>query len=106
VSRGEVQGIVPDLAFAEVGNAFLVENRVRGMPASEVVIALDRLRDIPLAVVSTKELIRDAVAIASARGLSAYDGCYVALAEGNDAVLVTADRKLAAATNRAELILD
>ena len=59
---------------------------------------------MPLGVVSTKELIRDAIAIASARGLSAYDACYVALAEGNDAVLVTADVKLAAACARAELL--
>ena len=76
------------------------------MPASEVAISLDRLLHIPLAVVPTRELIRDDVAIASSRGLSAYDGCYVALAEGNDAVLVTADRKLAAACARAELVTD
>jgi len=106
VARGQVRGIVPDLVFVEAGNAFLVEHRVTGMPLSEVAIALDRLLAMPLGVVSTKELIRDAIAIASARGLSAYDACYVALAEGNDAVLVTADRKLAAACARAELITD
>ena len=76
------------------------------MPLSEVAIALDRLLAIPLAVISTKELLRDAVAIASSRTLSVYDACYVALAEANGAVLVTADRKLAAACARAELITD
>jgi predicted nucleic acid-binding protein len=101
-----VRGIAPDLVFVEIGNALLVEHRVAGMPASEVAIAVDRLLAIPLGLVSTKELIRDALAIASARRLTAYDACYVALAEANDAVLVTADRKLAAACARAELITD
>ncbi len=76
------------------------------MEAAEVTISLERLLRIPIGAVSTTTLIRNASAIAFARGLSAYDACYVALAEANDAVLVTADRKLAAATNRAELILD
>ncbi len=61
---------------------------------------------LPLAVVPMRELVRNAVEIASTRGLSVYDGSYVALAEANDAVLVTADRKLAAACARAELITD
>lgn len=37
-------------------------------------------------------------------GLSAYDGTYAALAESLDAVLVTADRRLAGAVRSAELI--
>ncbi len=75
------------------------------MPASEVAASLERLVRIPVAVVSTKELVRDAAAIASARRLSLYDACYVALAEANDAVLVTADRKLAGACARSELLI-
>jgi predicted nucleic acid-binding protein len=35
---------------------------------------------------------------------SAYDACYLALAEQQDAVLVTADRRLAALAGRAELV--
>ena len=104
--RGEVRALAPDLLYAEVGNALLVEHRAGLMAAAEVTISLERLLRIPIGAVSTMTLIRHASAIAFARGLSAYDACYVALAEANDAVLVTADRKLAAATNRAELILD
>jgi predicted nucleic acid-binding protein len=37
-------------------------------------------------------------------GLSAYDGTHAALAESYDAVLVTADRRLAAAVRSAELV--
>ena len=36
--------------------------------------------------------------------LSVYDACYVVLAEAADAVLVTADRRLAEAYDRVELL--
>jgi predicted nucleic acid-binding protein len=41
---------------------------------------------------------------ALSRGLSAYEACYVVLAESLGATLVTADRSIAAAVERAELI--
>jgi predicted nucleic acid-binding protein len=104
--RGEVRALAPDLVYAEVGNALLVEHRAGLMEAAEVTISLERLLRIPIGAVSTTTLIRNASAIAFARGLSAYDACYAALAEANDALLVTADRKLAAACARAELITD
>lgn len=102
--RGLVRAIAPDLVFVEIANAFLVEHRAGLMPAGEIATALSELLRMPLGVVSTKELVQDALAIAAARGLSAYDACYVALAEANSAPLVTADRKLAAACARAELL--
>jgi predicted nucleic acid-binding protein len=37
-------------------------------------------------------------------GLSAYDACYLVLADAADATLVTADRRLADAAAKAELI--
>ena len=40
----------------------------------------------------------------SSRKLSVYDACYVVLAEALDAPLVTADRRLAAATANAVLL--
>jgi predicted nucleic acid-binding protein len=93
------------LVYAEIGNALLVEQRAGLLPASELASALNEIMRLPLAVVPIRALIGDALAIASARALSAYDACYVALAEANDAVLVTADRKLAAATTRSALIV-
>jgi predicted nucleic acid-binding protein len=42
--------------------------------------------------------------LAVSRRLTAYDACYVVLAETLDAPLVTADRRLAAATPNAVLI--
>lgn len=47
-----------------------------------------------------------ALALANERGLSASDACYVVLAERPGATLVTADRRLAAATPNTVLIID
>ena len=49
-------------------------------------------------------LVGPALVLAVDRGLSLYDGCYLALAEAEQAVLVTADRRLAAAATNAELV--
>ena len=103
---GRVAAVAPDLVHAEVANALLIEHRVKGVPLHAAGFVLDRLLAFPLSVIPLDVLVADALTVAASRELSVYDACYVALAEANDAVLVTADRKLAAATNRAELILD
>ena len=51
-------------------------------------------------------LAQPALALALARSISAYDACYIVLAEAGDAMLVTADRKLAAATKNAVLVAE
>jgi predicted nucleic acid-binding protein len=42
--------------------------------------------------------------VALKRSISAYDACYIILAEALDVPLLTADRRLAAATPNGELI--
>ena len=49
-------------------------------------------------------LAGDALELALRHGISAYDASYLALAEGTEAVLVTADRRLAALATRSELV--
>lgn len=58
----------------------------------------------PSRVTPVEQLVAVAMPIALERGLSVYDAVYVVLAETADAILVTADRRLAAATDNAFLL--
>jgi predicted nucleic acid-binding protein len=104
IERGEVEGVWPELAFVEVAHAItrLIRGarmtRAHGARALSLTLrARVRAERLPLLVVP-------AFAVADERGISAYDACYVALAERLGAPLVTADRRLAAATANAVLI--
>lgn len=101
---GDIDAVVPDLVFAECAHALL--RYVRGL-ALERRVALEKIGVVAalrLEVRPLPPLIGAAFAVAVDRGLSLYDGCYLALAEAEHAVLVTADRRLAAASTNAELI--
>lgn len=100
----EFVGSAPDLIFAEVGQALLGYLKSGHLSMGKAREHLDFVCALPLHVRPTQELVATAVEVARARELSAYDACYVVLAEAEDAVLVTADRRLAAAVTRAELV--
>lgn len=101
---GEINAVVPDLVFAECAHALL--RYVRGR-AFEPRIALEKIELVTalrLEVRPLQPLIGAAFAVAADHGLSVYDGCYLALADAERAVLVTADRRLAGAATTAELV--
>ena len=62
--------------------------------AAEVQADLATLKTFPLRVVSTADLMAEAVTIALAYGISAYDASYVALSQQVSAPLLTLDGKL------------
>jgi predicted nucleic acid-binding protein len=94
----------PDLLFVEVAQALLGYSR-SGLLAADVAHShLEFVATLPLTVWPSQELASAAFEVALARNLSVYDACYAALAEAEDAVLVTADRRLAAAAERVELL--
>jgi predicted nucleic acid-binding protein len=95
---------VPDLVFAEVANACLGYVRAGGMTRALAEERIGLVRALPLGVRSTRDLVEAALFIALELGLSAYDACYVALAEATEATLVTADGRLAAAYPRSVLL--
>jgi predicted nucleic acid-binding protein len=90
----QTQIYVPDLFYIECANVFWKYVRARMYTATEVQADLATLKAFPLLVVSTADLMADAVTIALAYGISAYDASYVALSQQVGATLLTLDGKL------------
>jgi predicted nucleic acid-binding protein len=103
VNQGTIQGHTATLAFTEAANALLGYVRADALTLADATEALKALAGLPLRL-HGPELAPAALGAAVDLGLSAYDGTYAALAESLDAVLVTADRRLAAAVRSAELL--
>jgi predicted nucleic acid-binding protein len=85
---------VPDLFYAECANILWKHVRRFGYPASEARRDISQLKGLELKVVSAALLIPKALDLALKWEISAYDGCYVALAEELKSPLITADQKL------------
>jgi predicted nucleic acid-binding protein len=100
----DVEVGVPDLVFAEVGNALAGYVRASRLTPSDALESLELVVRLPSRVTALRELAPAALRLALSRGLTVYDACYAALAEAEGAVLVTADQELAAAVKRAELV--
>ena len=98
-----MDGHTATLAFTEVANALLGYVRVGALSLADGREALRSLARVPFRL-HGPELAPAALGAALDLGLSAYDGTYAALAESLDAVLVTADRRLAAAAPGSELV--
>ncbi len=100
----ELDGHVPELVYAEVVSSFLKYVRAGTMTERDAAAALQTVVALPLRSHRLADLASSALVFATRTGLSAYDCCYAVLAESLDAVLVTADRHLAAAVPRTELV--
>jgi predicted nucleic acid-binding protein len=97
IVSGQVEALAPDLLYAEVANGLLGDVRAAVLDLASAAAILDVLLQLPVRTTSLSDLAIPALRIAHARGLSAYDACYVVLAEQADATLLTADRGAAAA---------
>ena len=95
---------VPDLLFAEIGHALLGYLKSGRLSPTVARSRLEFVFALPLQVRPMRELVVAALDVALERRLSVYDACYAVLAEVEDAVLVTADRRLAESVRRAELV--
>lgn len=100
----EVSVSVPALVFAEVGNALCTYAKDGTITLDGALKRLAFVLRMPLDVREVENVAEMAVGAAISSGLTVYDACYAVLAEAEDAVLVTADRRLAAAVSRAELV--
>ena len=89
---GSIELVVPALLLYEVANAL---NYKPDFAEEDVKRSMDALVDLSLTIeMPSKELMDKTVSIAKDNDLSIYDSCYIALAEGLDTRMVTADRRL------------
>ena len=87
--------VVPGLLWHELRNILLVAARRGRLPADEIAPSLLRLRRLPLETVDMAAGGDAAlIALATGRGLTAYDAAYLLLARERGLPLATADRAL------------
>jgi predicted nucleic acid-binding protein len=104
IHAGACEGVWPELVFVEVGHGLTRLVRARRLEADRAARALGSVLSAELETASLLPLAQPALRVALDRGISAYDACYVVLAETLGTTLVTADRRLAAATDDAVLL--
>ncbi|HVO24867.1 MAG TPA: type II toxin-antitoxin system VapC family toxin [Candidatus Margulisiibacteriota bacterium] len=93
----------PDLVYAESASALrkLVQRKVIGVAAGTW--AMQQLTRLPIMATGTAALMPEVWRMRG--GLTAYDACYVALAQRLGATLVTADERLVRARRRDRIVL-
>lgn len=84
----------PDLLFAEMSNSLWKLVRRCEMAAPRAIAIIEEIAAAPFLTFSNQSLAQDALDLAIATGLTAYDASYVALAIRLDKILITADEKL------------
>jgi predicted nucleic acid-binding protein len=86
---------VPDLFYIECTNILYKYVRWHGYGLEDAERDLGSLLRLPLHAVATREVAQDAISLAAAHGVSAYDAAYVALGARLALPVVTADESLA-----------
>ncbi len=94
-TQGEINFIVPDVFWAEVGNVLWKGVRRRRWQKAVAERAASDMRKRNFFTVSSLDLLSDAVRIAFANDRSVYDCLYVALAIQFKIEMITADERLA-----------
>ncbi len=92
---GEVEFIVPDVFWAELGNVLWKGTRQRRWRQDEAEAVAAEMKARDFATVSSLVLLPEALRIAFAQDRAVYDCLYVALAVQSKTDLITADERLA-----------
>ena len=93
--EGQIQCVVPDWFFVEVGNILWKKLRQQAVDEYEVSRTLAELDTLPFRVVESRALTRKAVAVAIQHDRTVYDSLYIVLAIEECCSFVTADDRLA-----------
>jgi predicted nucleic acid-binding protein len=92
---GDINFIVPDVFWAEIGNVLWKGVRQRRWPQTVAERATSEIRSRDFFTVSSLELLPEALNIAFVHDRSVYDCLYVALAVQFKIEMITADERLA-----------
>jgi predicted nucleic acid-binding protein len=104
LAAGEFRPAWPSSLYPEVANAVLTLARAARIERALAEAVVAQTLRMHADVLPVEEAVADALAVAFERGLTVYDAVYVVLAEVLDAPLVTADRRLAEATEQGLLL--
>jgi predicted nucleic acid-binding protein len=85
---------VPDLFYAECANILWKQVGKGNSNAIAAAAHMTDLTNLPLHSTDSKDLCGQALDLALKHNISAYDACYVALAQQEGVELITADQKL------------
>lgn len=92
---GEIDFVVPDIFWAEVGNVLWKGVRQRRWPRPLAEAVVLEMRERNFRTVSSHSLMLDALEVALLHDRSVYDCLYVALAIQFKIEMITADERLA-----------
>jgi len=85
---------MPDLFYVECTNILWKYVRAGVYDSAQAQANLDDLKLLRLTSTPTAALIQAALPLSITYGISAYDACYVALSQRNQAPLLTQDQRL------------
>ncbi len=85
---------IPDLFYVECTNILWKYIRAGLHDSTEAQANLADRKLLRFTPTPTADLIREALSLSVAHGISAYDACYVALSQRNDVPLLTQDQRL------------
>ena len=91
---GEIILGAPALMEYEIVNGLLIAQKRGRVPENIIRAAVDGFEGLGLHLQNISHLYRKVLYFSKAHGLSAYDASYLAIADENDAPLVTADERL------------
>ena len=94
---GDLQMIVPDLFWAELGNILWKATRQGRCSISSAHSSLKELEERRVPTIPSLALLDMALDLANTFGRTVYDSLYIALAVQSKAELITADQRLASA---------
>lgn len=94
LNQPDTEFFVPDLFYIESANIIWKYVRAGQYSITDVPQDLANLKSLSLRVVSTANLMEEAVMIGLSYGITAYDAAYVTLSARVNAPLLTVDQKL------------